>query len=408
MKPSSKCLYCKTRYPEKYCRLPSCPLYTKLESMKRIEKGLKGKEFDSSSKTPFVSRFGYPNINVGVLAPPGVADSTGYDAPKEWAARGAQIPEILEYRSSMVNSRFRTQVKARSKQLETAQEIAMARRAVAMDVTLKERPRMRLQLRPDVAPMGPSAELLKLELTENPRVEKAVDKAVSDDELKAVDAMGEMTKKGIDEGVLRNLLSVGLLGIKKDRKLVPTRWSITATDDTVSKQHIAKLRDFRHAECTAFFGGYLGNFYLVLFIPGIFSYELFEMMPHEHQAVFQFVTDFELHEGRKAYAQNTAGGYYATRLAVAEKLVSMKRQARVLALRFITEAYSLPLGVWVVREASRKAMGARPIEFASLNLMLDYACVIGKKKFGCSLEPILAQSKLLDFAKKQSTLDSFR
>ncbi len=354
-----------------------------------------------------MSRSGYPNINVGVLAPPGVDDSTYYDAPKEWAAANAQIPEILEYRSTMVNSRFKSHVKAKTKQLETAQEVAMAKRAVGLDVTLKQRPSLKLHLSPDVAPMGPSAELQKLELTENPRVHIAVDKAVSDDELKAVDAMKEMTKKGIDEGYLRRLLSVGLLGMKKNRKLVPTRWSITATDDTVSKHYLKQIRDFKQANYSAYFKGYLGNFYLVMLIPGIFSYELFEMMAHENSQKLKFVTDFESHKGRTTYAQNTAGGYYAVRLAVAEQLLKLKRQARVLVLRFITEAYSLPLGVWVVREASRKAMKTNPIEFSSLELMLNYANLVSKRKFGINISAIFAQSKVLDEVKHQSTLSAF-
>jgi hypothetical protein len=400
-----KCLECKGRYPEKFCHMNICPLYAKISSYKKIEGQLKSEEFDSSSKTPFVSRFGYPNISVGVLAPPGVEDASEYDAPRNWAKNEYQIPKILELRSAMVNSRFPALAKGGgSKELESAQELTMAERPVGVDVTLKRKPSFKITLRPEVTPMGPSADLEKIELTENPRVPKEVERAVSDGELKAVDAISEM--KGADEGYITRLLSVGLLGMKKDRKLVPTRWAITATDDTVGKLKIQKIRDYKHADPQAFLGGYLGNYYLIMLMPGIFSYELFEMFAVPDTEP-EYVTDWEDYSGRKDYASHTAGGYYATRLAVAERLLEMKRQGSVLVLRFLTEDYSIPLGVWVVREATRKALERKPIQFADTGLMLVYAKLLAKRKFGVGVEHILKASKLLDTLKHQRTLDSF-
>jgi len=42
------------------------------------------------------------------------------------------------------------------------------------------------------------------------------------------------------------------------------------------------------------------------------------------------------------------------------------RQAAVLALREISDAYFAPLGVWVVREVARKAMSSQPMRLGSL------------------------------------------
>ena len=44
----------------------------------------------------------------------------------------------------------------------------------------------------------------------------------------------------------------------------------------------------------------------------------------------------------------------------------------VLVLRFITGDYAVPLGVWVTREATRKAMNGKPIIFSDKELMLKY------------------------------------
>ena len=70
----------------------------------------------------------------------------------------------------------------------------------------------------------------------------------------------------------------------------------------------------------------------------------------------QYMTDYEPYSGRKRYAENCAGGFYSVRLAILEKLKKMRRQASVLALRFITGEYFAPLGVWVTRFAARRAL----------------------------------------------------
>ena len=79
----------------------------------------------------------------------------------------------------------------------------------------------------------------------------------------------------------------------------------------------------------------------------------------------------------------------------------------VLALRFITGEYAVPLGVWVVREAVRKVMKNRPIEFASRELMLKYAGILIKKKFSYDVNNLLKNSILLRNIKHQTKLNKF-
>jgi len=109
----------------------------------------------------------------------------------------------------------------------------------------------------------------------------------------------------------------------------------------------------------------------------------------------------------KNYAENCAGGYYTVRLAISEKLMELRRQASVLALRFITDEYTLPLGVWVTREATRKAFQKRPTTFSSKELMMTYAKHLVKYKFGFDLELLLKRSWLLKETGKQQRLDKF-
>ncbi|MEM2916267.1 MAG: hypothetical protein QXT19_02835 [Candidatus Woesearchaeota archaeon] len=398
-----RCVHCKSlKHAEE-----NCPLYAKARARMKVAQKLTRPEFFGSAPSPFIGRFGYPDVHVGILTPPEERENAWlYDAPNYWSLSDYNVPQIVDLRSALVNSRFRANVRERRHQwLELVQEVGMASRPVEVELSLKDVPRFRLQADAFAPPMGPNAELARAKITSNPRIPKKIDKVVSDTDLKAEAALTGLYDKGIGENALSKLLSTGVLGVKEQRKLVPTRWSITATDDVLGKHLIAQLKDFDFADYSVFYGNYLGNHYIVCLFPDFWSYELFEVyLPGDRS---QFATDYEPFSGRTEYAFDTTGGYYTPRLAVAEKLKEMKRQASVLVLRFITEEYTLPLGVWVTREASRKAVAKKPILFSSKELLLNYVRLFVKKRFNYDADFLLAKSRLLKNLGKQQRLSSF-
>ncbi len=357
--------------------------------------------FTGTAPAPFVGRFGYPYVNVGILAPQKHDDNAWqYDAPRHWAQQNMTIADVAAFRASMVNSRFTSNVKAPDKLVEIAQDVAMANKPVDIDVELEKKPSLNIQTDRWVAPMGPQAKLKKLQLASNPKIPTKVQKFYDDTDALATEAVTELYGN-VDENALSRMLSVGIFG--KQRKLVPTRWSITATDDILGNNFLEKVREQQIGDYSAQFGSYLGNYYLLLFFPQRWSYELFEM--YVQPGVLEYSTDYEEFEGRKNYAEQCAGGYYTVRMAIAEHLMNNKRQNGVLALRFITDEYVLPLGVWVTRETTRKALANKPISFGSKELMMTYAKQLAKKKFGVDIEPILGKSRLLK--EKQQVLGAF-
>ena len=84
-----------------------------------------------------------------------------------------------------------------------------------------------------------------------------------------------------------------------------------------------------------------------------------------------------------------------------------KRQASILALRFITDEYYMALGVWAVRQATRHALKSKPITFSDKNLMMKYAKLLIKKKFNFDLDYLITKSKLLSKIKHQKKLVQF-
>ena len=407
------CIKCKGSDPRN-CGRRFCPIYLKATTLFRIKNKLtklRYNDFFSSAPGVFVGHYNYPKLNIGILSPVENKNAWLYDAPRYWAEHNFPLVSIVNFRSSLLNSRFKLTVKQKTKLLEISQEIAMASKPPDVEISLKEKPRFKLNLDSYLAPTGPNAKLIKARITSNPKIHRFVDKVVSDFDLKANVAIISLYNKGFDENFITKLLSIGNLGIKTNRKIVPTRWSITATDDIIGKELLNKVKQFKEDDYKLYFGHYLGNYFLILFFPGVWSYELFETyMPKSSWNIsnkISYISDYESYKGRGNYAENCGGGYYAARLAIIEKLFKLKRQASIFALRIITGDYAIPLGVWVVREAARKALKSKPIRFTSQELMLKYILWFIKKKFGYNINNILKRSILLKKLKTQKRLIKF-
>ena len=393
------------------CGKGKCPICARNNAIFKVKNALKREEFVSDSYSVFVGRYNYPNVNVGILEPPQqTEDSWLYDAPNYWAENNFQIPRIVELRSSLINSRFKSNildVRKNTKFLDISKEVAMASKPVSIEVNLHKKPQFRLNVDSHALPMGPNAQLKQVKLTENPKIHPKIERVVSDTDLKAGEGLKILYNNKFDENTLTKLLSIGNLGLKKNRRLVPTRFSITAVDSNLGNNLANKIKQYNPAGYLAYFGGYLGNYFLILFFSEVYNYELFETYTPTFNKNKHFTTDFEPYGGRKKYAENTAGGFYACRLSILEKLKEMKRQSSILALRFITDDYKIPLGVFVVRESVRKTLKNKPLEFGSRELMIKYAEAIVKKKFNINVYDILKYSKILKSIKQQTKLEKF-
>jgi hypothetical protein len=360
------------------------------------------KDYQGDELNVFVGRYGYPKVNVGFIGNENITKL--FDDPKTWADKSLSIKEITLMRSKLINSRFTSEVKTfKNKLLDKAREVSLTDKKVDMEINLEKDPKKVLSLHKYSAPTGPASKLKNARITSNTKINKSVDYVTSDTDLKAAPAITKLYKKGFDNYFLTKILSLGNLGLKYDRKIVPTRWSITATDDTIGKQLIKEIQKFPSSNYICTFGGQLGNYFITMFIPGPFAYELFEISTDSGGTW----TDYEGYSGRKTYANNCGGGYYANRIAVLEKLKQIKRTATIITIRFITDEYYQPLGVWVVRESSRKAVNERVLEFADKELMLKYVLGLAKKYFNYDLKEIFSKSKLLKTINYQKSIKDF-
>jgi hypothetical protein len=259
----------------------------------------------------------------------------------------------------------------------------------------------------DVQPFGPSAPIRDLHVG-NARFEHRIEKAYNDTDLKAVQAVRELYGKGVFVTKIQRAFSVGAFGLEQNRRLVPTRWSITAVDDIISKDLREKVKTFPEInEYRVYESRYLDNVFEVLMIPAAWSYEAMEAWypgtvwnPNGNSTVM--FSDWEGNNGRTTYA-SIGGCYYSARLAVCELLVKERRQATVVVLREARPGYIMPVGVWQVRENVRNAMRQKPYLFKTLDESLRF---IGSR-FEIPLRRWVLQSQLLRNALFQKKITDF-
>jgi hypothetical protein len=276
-----------------------------------------------------------------------------------------------------------------------------------MELRLTKKPRGFIFLDDDVQPFGPSAPIKDLRLG-NARFDHRIEKAYYDTDLKANQAVLELYDKGVMVTKIQRAFSVGAFGIEKNRRLVPTRWSITAVDDIVSKNLMSQVKTFPEiSEYRVYESRYLDNVFEVLMIPNTWAYEAIEAwypgtvwnLKGKNVAIF---SDLEGYAGRTTYAQ-IGGCYYSARLAVCEQLVKERRQATVIVLREAHPGYIMPVGVWQVRENVRNAMRQKPLIFKTLNEALTWIA----SKFQIPLRQWIMQSELLKKALFQRKITDF-
>jgi len=341
-------------------------------------KGIRKIEGFSGSSPPeiFVGKWNYPNVYVGVLSPQNEYGNTEILSSQElWHKKRLKMTEITELRSHLVYGRTQSNIKqALSKNINpkfisAMQEIAMTSKSISAEFKL-DKPLIEKNREPEshVPIISKAASVKSIRLEENPIIERKVDSLVNDTDAKSNTAILELDKSGITTSTIIKILSAGLLGLGTNRKLVPTRWAITAVDDSISKQKLNRIKYHPEiSEIQVFNAEYLGNHYEFLLLPDKFSFEVIEI----NNSNLSSWQDYELFFGRKNYASSVTGAYYANRLALCEYLEKIKRQCSCIVFREVSPEYTQSMGVGILRQISREAFSNQPEKFNSIQEALS-------------------------------------
>ncbi len=387
------------------CKLGYCPLLRKVSDM--LPK-ISYRSKDLNGQAPpsiFIGSYGYPKVFAGPLISP---NNRNIGNPENWY--GMKMEDIVLKSSTLFRPSIIADVhRTGNKILEATQEIAMSIKPVDAEAILSK-PYIynnvydKVKIDFFMHPMGPKIEMERLSLTENPSIPRKVDYVVSDTDLSAVEGSYILYQNDISISHIQRLISSGLLGVSRYRKMVPTRWAITASDDMISKMIIKELKNNSVIDkIELFYNKYIGNYFYIFLIPRVWSFEVIESW--QKGSFYSSVTvgsgDFEDYDGRKDYAANVTGGYYAARLAVTEYLKKINKQASVIIYREVSSEYSIPLGVWLIRETIRDAM-KKPYRVYD-----DIYAAIASITETVKAKEWYKNSKLLNIIKKQCTIDSF-
>ncbi len=387
------------------CGIRPCPLVMRARAQARIDEAFTGQELlGSSPPSIFVGESGYPKVLAGPLIPPVRVDEAPLmERPDLWLNK--TIDEILALRFSLVRTKKIIPINSAadpSRELAETQTLALSESSLFSEATLLKRPSFTSVFSDATLPIGPSAPLERFRLEDNPRVPKVVEKVTTDTDLKAAGGILDLFNDGIRQEHITRLLSVGVLGQRKKRRLVPTKWSITAVDDVVGRKlHKKVLRNRSINDFLVSIDHALGNTVAMLFFPGGWRFEAMEcwlggMNP-------SIINDYEYAKGRKDYAKDVVGAYYATRLPALEYLDKLRRQSGVIVFMEIDPQQWVPLGVWRFREIAKRALFSGSKKFQSMEEAL---AEIGKHLRN-PLDRWLMKSQLYNDYRSQTKLSDF-
>ncbi|HZD43708.1 MAG TPA: hypothetical protein VE134_06575, partial [Methanomicrobiales archaeon] len=289
-----------------------------------------------------------------------------------------------------------------NKFVQTLQEIALSSSSIESEVEFSSIP-AGYSFSEEHMPFGPSAAIESMDIGSVPW-NHDLEKTYYDVDLKASEAIMDLYRRGIPFSTIQKALSTGAMGLQRGRKLVPTRWSITACDTTIGDQLLSDVRQCSTIDCWRVHEfDSLNNHYAVLLMPTAWQYEWIEAFLHVMGREELIFSDHEGHRPKKEYS-SVGGCYYSCKLAVLEALEREQKQAGAIVLREASQGY-VPLGVFNVRENVRHAMLQPGIEFEDAGSALGYL----SQKFSLPLSRFKEESHLLKTStrQRQATLGEF-
>ena len=321
----------------------------------------------ASPPSVFVGQYGYPKVNIGPMVPDIHGNTSLLDSPEGWV--GKTLQQILNYRLSLVRGLNSMKINdLDNKLILSLQELTMSSKPAESELNFHKTPSFHQSLishqnndlNIEFTPFGPQAEIKSFKLSSTTSTNKKIDNLYSDNTVKANDAVIDLYNNGIEISQINKVLSLGMLGRKNKRHLVPTRWSISATDDIISSYLVKKIELYQSIDKFEVIKyNHFSNYYSIIFIPSdVWSFEMVEAWYDQNNVnKFFLESDYENSSTGLDHYPRIAGAYFAAKLGILEYLTKdKKRKCSVLVFREIRPEYLVPLGVWQIREGIREAL----------------------------------------------------
>lgn len=311
----------------------------------------------------FVGSSNYPIVKMGPVITTTIKDIELKGNIEKWSK--INYNTLLHLRSSMIrcygyNKIYETETKFAS----DLQEILLYESYSALNLNIDQYERSILindnfnkNENPDMQ-FGytlPIERLYKLSPVRN-RTNNRIEKVFYDTDLDSKSAIIDLYFNNVLIDKIQSIFSMGMTGKKNNRRIIPTKWSITATDKIISDHLINRIKVNRSVDKISMYKyEHYNNYYCIIITPSeTWSMEYFEIWINGEKKYDKIISDFE-NEREKKTIPNTAGAFFAVRLSVAEFLHKIKKIGSVVIFRLIYPLYNIPLGVWQVRQGVRYA-----------------------------------------------------
>ena len=238
----------------------------------KIGRNLEG----STPPSVFIGRWSYPKVYAGPMMSPELGDTAIMDSPESWIGENKSQEDIINYRMNLVRGKHLIKIDdLENPFIEKLQDISLASKSIDSEATFGSRPTGSM-LTEDSMPHGPSAVIKKFDI-DAVKWDRQLEKTYYDTDLKASEAVVNLHEKNVPFTAVQKALSVGAIGSKNRRKLVPTRWSITACDSTLADQFLKEVKKFDILDTYRLFEfGSLNNYYIIILTPTEWQYEWYE------------------------------------------------------------------------------------------------------------------------------------
>ncbi|MGC9133174.1 MAG: hypothetical protein ACP5GJ_02125 [Nanopusillaceae archaeon] len=344
-----------------------------------------------------ITSINYPKVSLGILTSYN-ENIDLYDNPIYWAKYNLPEEEIIKNRVSFVNAKKITDVNLPRKNDRLYEEILEAMlsiKSINIELYLKKIIENG-GISKVIGYYGYSGIVDKIKINENPKIPREVDNI---NEIKAGDAVYYLYKEGLSDYYISRLFSIGFFGYKINRKLVPSKWSITAVHSILEKKIKEEIKDKikKVDKYYLFYYSLYGNDFYGILLPGNGKVELIEtLIPG---------SIYNLHGKNYIIGRDDkSGGYYALRLSFAEFMKNYKLKGDLVVFRFVTPNYKIPLGVWVVREGTKYMLNNLIEKFDNYNELIEYLNNKFHNKYNISYFRLRKHSNIL----KQSILTFFK
>jgi hypothetical protein len=321
----------------------------------------------------------YPKVPVIFNIPPNVVGNQAkdFDNPEGWWGVYT-LTDIINKRSYMISTIMKADVTRPEVLYEKEVSVAaVSSKPVESEAKLKKPPIPKLVFKASIDPVGPSAEVERLKVIGNASLDRKLEVLIWDD-VKAKEAILELHFKGLDFYTIVRALSLGLFGRRINRRLVPTRWAITAVDRTIANNLLKQVRFYPEVPHVMINEAkYLHNKFTIITYPGRYRIEWVEMWypstvytSFAEEPVIIYNKDDAL-----GHVRTLDGGFEAARFALINHLFKIRRRAAAIIIREIGPGYYASVGNWHIRLTVEKALSKPGMKFNSLDEALKFLSI---------------------------------